>query len=182
MFCVLWTFLYKIRKIQQSECVPSEDSDQPGHPPSLIRVFAVRMQKDWVLSYPLSEQRRLWSDWVDAQADLSLRWAHTHLLVLSCRGSYVILITYQEMLGPQYLSTGWYHIISKCSICNINMHNFQFFNKNYTIITLWTLQNRKISFHSCLEICDSWCIVYGDGGEGGGTVWLCVDGWLLPWC
>ena len=22
--------------------VPSEDSDQPGHPPSLIRVFAVR--------------------------------------------------------------------------------------------------------------------------------------------
>ena len=32
---------------------PSEDSDQPGHPPSLIRVFAVRMKKHWVLSYPL---------------------------------------------------------------------------------------------------------------------------------
>ena len=30
----------------------------------------------WVLSYPLSAQRRLWSDWADAQADLSLRWAH----------------------------------------------------------------------------------------------------------
>ena len=29
-----------------------------------------------VLSYPLSAQRRLWSDWADAQADLSLRWAH----------------------------------------------------------------------------------------------------------
>ena len=27
---------------QQYECAPSEDSDQPGHPPSLIRVFAVR--------------------------------------------------------------------------------------------------------------------------------------------
>ena len=38
---------------------PSEDSDQPGHPPSLIRVFAVRMKKAWVLSYPLSAQRRL---------------------------------------------------------------------------------------------------------------------------
>ena len=25
-----------------SERAPSEDSDQPGHPPSLIRVFAVR--------------------------------------------------------------------------------------------------------------------------------------------
>ena len=30
---------------------PSEDSDQPGHPPSLTRVFAVRMKKAWVLSY-----------------------------------------------------------------------------------------------------------------------------------
>ena len=27
---------------QQNECAPSEDSDQPGHPPSLIRVFPVR--------------------------------------------------------------------------------------------------------------------------------------------
>ena len=29
-------------------------------------------------------QRRLWSDWADAQADLSLRGAHVILLVLSC--------------------------------------------------------------------------------------------------
>ena len=56
-------------------CVPSEDSDQPGHPPSLTRVSAVRLKQNWVLSYPLSAQRRLWSDWVDVQADLSLRWA-----------------------------------------------------------------------------------------------------------
>ena len=40
------------------------------------RVFAVRMQKAWVLSYPLSTQPRRWSDWADAQADLSLHWAH----------------------------------------------------------------------------------------------------------
>ena len=58
-------------------------TDQPGHPPSLIRVFAIRMKKAWVLSYPLSAQRRLWSDWADPQADLSFCWAHI-LLVLSC--------------------------------------------------------------------------------------------------
>ena len=29
-------------KIYKMACAPSEDSDQPGHPPSLIRVFAVR--------------------------------------------------------------------------------------------------------------------------------------------
>ena len=65
---------------QQSDCAPSEDSDQPGHPPSLVRVFAVRMKKAWVLSYPLSAQRRLWSDWADAQADLSLHWVHSHFV------------------------------------------------------------------------------------------------------
>ena len=55
-------------------CVPSEDSDQPGHLFSLIRVFAVHMRKAWVLSYPLSTPWRLWSVWVDAQTDLSLLW------------------------------------------------------------------------------------------------------------
>ena len=44
-----------------------------------IRVFAVRLNEPWVLSYPLSRQRRLWSHWADAQADLSLRWAHMPL-------------------------------------------------------------------------------------------------------
>ena len=43
-------------------------------------VFAVHVKKAWVLSYPLSAQRRLWSDWADAQADHSLRWAHSHFV------------------------------------------------------------------------------------------------------
>ena len=29
-------------KTNNVTCAPSEESDQPGHPPSLIRVFAVR--------------------------------------------------------------------------------------------------------------------------------------------
>ena len=62
-------------KINTMTCAPSEDSDKPGHPPSPIRVFAVRMKKPWSLSYPLSAQRRLWLNWADAQADLRVRWA-----------------------------------------------------------------------------------------------------------
>ena len=57
-------------------CALSEDSDQPGHPPSLIRVLAVRMKKPRVLSYLLSAQRKLWSDWADAQTHLNPRCAH----------------------------------------------------------------------------------------------------------
>ena len=60
-------------------CAPSEDSDQPRHLPRLIRVFAVHMNKAWVLSYPLSTPQRLirlggypgWSE---------LRWAHSHFV------------------------------------------------------------------------------------------------------
>ena len=61
-------------KTNKMICAPSEDSDQPGHPPSLIRVSAVRLKQNWVLSYPLSAQRRLCSHSADAKADLSLRW------------------------------------------------------------------------------------------------------------
>ena len=56
-------------------CAPSEDSDQPGHPPSLIRVFAVRMKKAMVQSYPLSAHR-----WRMAKADLSFCWVHIHFV------------------------------------------------------------------------------------------------------
>ena len=80
-YCIIWTLSTIIKepqhdKTNKNDCTPSEDSDQPGHLPSLIRVFAVCMKKAWVLRYPLSAHRRLWSDWADAQADLSLRWAH----------------------------------------------------------------------------------------------------------
>ena len=65
-------------KTNKAACAPSKDSDQPGHPYSLIRVFTVRMEKLWVLSIPLSTQQRLlirlgrcpgWSE-------SSLGWAH----------------------------------------------------------------------------------------------------------
>ena len=76
----IWDIWAATWQNQQCECAPSEDSDQPWHPPSLIRVFAVRMKKPCVLSYPLSGQRRLWSDWAEARADQSLRWAHPHFI------------------------------------------------------------------------------------------------------
>ena len=85
-------------KTNKMICGPSEDSDQPGHPPSLIRVSAVRLKQTWALSYPVSAQRRVWSDWVDAQADLirlsgCIGWSESSLgtkvilFVLSSGGS-----------------------------------------------------------------------------------------------
>ena len=47
-----------------------------GHVRPAKTQISLGMKKAWVLSYPLSAQQRLWSDWVDAQADPSLCWAH----------------------------------------------------------------------------------------------------------
>ena len=82
--CMRVTKLYSIWAAtwqnQQSDYAPSEDSDQPGHPPSLFRVIVVRLMGSKGSKLSSCGQRRLWSDWADAQADLSLRWAHTHFV------------------------------------------------------------------------------------------------------
>ena len=43
-------------KTNKMTCVPSEDSDQPGHPPNLIRAFAVGMKNYWAFNFLLSAQ------------------------------------------------------------------------------------------------------------------------------
>ena len=57
----VWSTLFEPHcdKTNKRACAPSEDSNQPGHLPSLIRVVAVRLKKSRSLSYPLSTQRRL---------------------------------------------------------------------------------------------------------------------------
>ena len=59
-------------------CAPSEDSDQPGHPPSLIRVFTA-----WRSIGSLATQ------WVYSWSESLLARTQVILLVLSCCGSYI---------------------------------------------------------------------------------------------
>ena len=73
-------------------CAPSEDSDQPGPPPSLISL-RFRMKKHCVISYQMSAQRRLirlggCPGWFESSLG-----AHVILLVLSCTGSIGELFT-----------------------------------------------------------------------------------------
>ena len=71
------------RQNQQNECAPREDSDQPGHPLSLIRVFACAQ---WVAKDPSflhadsEDSDQTGRIWVFAELTVIL-------LVLSCRGS-----------------------------------------------------------------------------------------------
>ena len=65
-----------ILRTKNSRYEPPHDKTNEMTVRPVNRVFAVHMKKVWVLSYPLSAQRKLRSDWEDAQADQSLRWAH----------------------------------------------------------------------------------------------------------
>ena len=63
------------------------------------------MKKAWALSYPQSAQRRLWSDWVNAQADLSLRWAHSHFVGFVTKRLICSMLHYVEsFLWPELLT------------------------------------------------------------------------------
>ena len=78
---IIWTCArHNPRKCQVR---PGKIQNQPGRPPSLIRVFAVRMKKPWVLSYPISAWWRL--IWVFAGRTCLLVWfgcAQTHFVSL----------------------------------------------------------------------------------------------------
>ena len=72
-----WNYWKWIHNLSRLMTKPTKWHLHPAKTKISLRVFAVCMKKAWVLSYPLSAQRRLWSNWADAQADLSLRWAHS---------------------------------------------------------------------------------------------------------
>ena len=116
-------------KTNKMVCAPSEDSDQPGHPPSLTRVFAVCLKKPWVLSYPLSTQRRLWSDW----------------FLPLCKTTKLT----RENNGPWMTTTTWLHAdtgkwtqISKVFIPRLSWQSFTGFNfyvlQKYVVIMSMT--------------------------------------------
>ena len=100
-------------KPNKMACAPSGYSDQPGHPPSLIRVFAVRLKKAWILSYPLSAQWRLirlgrCPGWPESSLG-----AHAILLVLSRCGSYGFecfinsIVGYKKCITYAATRLGW---------------------------------------------------------------------------
>ena len=59
-------------------CVASKDSDQPVHPPSMARGPVYPSFDNPEAVEDTCDQRRLWLDCADAQADLSLGWSHKY--------------------------------------------------------------------------------------------------------
>ena len=117
-------------KTNKMTCAPSEDADQPILP--VWSVFAVRMVKVWTLSYPLSAQKRLWSDWADAQSDLSLRWAHRSVC-WSCRSRLILFFHFQG----QHLV-----LLVKCNALIL----YSYFHRMFMFLLLMS-----VTFYRCIE-------------------------------
>ena len=137
-------------------CAPSDDSDQSGYPPSLIRVFAVRLKKHYDLSYPLSTQQRLWSDWADAQADLSFRCVH----MPPCLFCHVVIL-------KPHLNPKWLHIVHTFGNLSTSIHKywlqyckFSTIRENFIFANIRKfdpLANSRFSRNICLYGIDKKC-------------------------
>ena len=98
----------------------------------LIRVFAVRMKKAWVLSYSLSAQRRLLSDWADAQPVLSHRWAHMPFCWFYHEVAQIYFIECVENISFFTSAYWWYFQYMRWNIFGIYRKKFFFFFLFYT--------------------------------------------------
>ena len=85
-YTLSWTVTFEppYDKTNKMACVPSEDSDQPGHPLSLWSDSSLspwRKLGSWAIQWAHSEDWSDWAaNWADTQADRSLCWAHSHFV------------------------------------------------------------------------------------------------------
>ena len=134
-----------MKKTNKTTCPPTEDSDQPGHLFSLIRVFAVRMNIAWVLSYPLRVQRRLWSVWADAQADQSLCWALSHFAGFVMRRLKFKLFICTLVLNPLYYFVNSISAVSNESCQETLLNNFKLNSHGQDVMSV-----KRYNLSSCL--------------------------------
>ena len=116
-----WNVKNQTKITQQCGCASHDNSDQPRHQFSLIRVFAVCKKKAWVLSYPMSAQQRLRSAWVDAQADLSLCSAHNNFVgFIMSRLIFFISERRSEAFQNMHGVSGWSLVVC-CNFIGCNL-------------------------------------------------------------
>ena len=85
-----------------------------------------------------AEQLRLWSDWADAQADLSLRWAHSHFAGFVM--SYIVLISAFLYIDKKSLIGLWCgDVLSGLFTC----HKLQYCHEAFTLFAFSISQNNK---------------------------------------
>ena len=132
-------------KTNKMECVPIEDQDQPGHPSSLIRVFAVCSMDSYGPKLSSCRQRRLirlcgCPGWSESSLGvlailLVLSWGGSYSEFLSSVGSWVITIMIlnfrtaaQTQIRLKSVCIFWMHY----STVKSSFSNFRVITANFT--------------------------------------------------
>ena len=118
-------FVLQHQKKNLLTCAHNENSDQPAHPRSLIRVFVVRMMKRCIIGYPKCAQWRFWSE--------SSLGSHTRRFVF-CRCyqmnhlffsfMYLYLCLLKLPFRPRCVQTCLIITIAEALSFNSNLHNW----------------------------------------------------------
>ena len=108
---------------------------------------AFHMKKHWVLSYPLSTKRRLWSDWADAQADLSLRWAHRPFCWFCHEAAHMcsFFVTLEEYLWPYHFRGRHDATSLERLFCPLKSNNYR--NKPGFPYYRWAMSQTPVIIH-----------------------------------
>ena len=138
-------------KPKKIDCAPSKDSDQPGHPPSLIRVFAVRMKKPWAHSFLLSAQRRLLSVCLALR---SFSWfcravTNSELDTSSCTGSRSCFADSTNNLKRVYISFGNTENVFEKNRLSMTA-NTLISHQNF-VVSFWIFKYSLYKFVLCLK-------------------------------
>ena len=120
---------------QQCGCAPSEDSDQPGHPPSLNRVFAVRLMGSLGPKLSSCGQRMIWV--LDGRT--------ATLLVLSRGGSNLALCVRRQSAWSRNIDKVWsrWGKAGSLSVWENSLHSFSFCRKSYWTSTSYLIKSMK---------------------------------------
>ena len=126
------------------------------------------MKKAWFLSYPMSAQRRFWSDWADGQADLSLRWAHSHIVgVVMRRLKYSLLLLWWRSLNRHFSHdmtkpTKWVCAQRRLSTFNINWLLKEYYwwliNICKSIVETWSHLHACLIWSKCPIMSSKWSL------------------------
>ena len=82
-------------KTYTKTCVTIKDSEQSVHPSSMARILFYPSLNILEAVEETCDQRRLWSDCADAQADQSLRWSHkSYYRFCRALAHFIIIIIY----------------------------------------------------------------------------------------
>ena len=146
------------------------------------RVFTVRMKKAWVLSYPLRAQQRLWSDSVDAQADLSLLGAQSFCWF--CHKVAQIIKRLEKAISEN-LKLWWNKFKSLCRVGPV--YNFSSLSGHYFPVKYcWECGLKEIVSATLCNASDeqiwrvfddNWRIIIAPTLKKWGLYWICL---VLP--